>query len=259
MTDAPIGEVPRGRTRQLASLLKEIAVVVIGALVVSTSLRAFVAQPFVIPSGSMENTLQEQDKVVVQKITDFSRGDVVVFVDPGSWLSEGYGARDRGPVGEALELIGLLPDSSSRHLIKRVIGMPGDTVVCCDAEQRLTVNGTPLEEEDYIYRDADGDLVDPADVPFTVVVPADRIFVMGDHRDDSSDSRCHLADVPSNGGPLGAEAFVPIANVVGPAFLVAAPFDRFRRLTVPATFAGVAAPRAPPPAEAVIEPAGVGC
>lgn len=260
MSESQIGEKSRrGVGGHLGSLLREVLIVVVGAIIVSSLLRAFVAQPFVIPSGSMENTLQEQDKVVVQKVTDFSRGDIVVFVDPGNWLGSDYGAAERGPVGQALEFVGLLPDSSSNHLIKRVIGMPGDKVTCCDAQQRLTVNDVPLDEQDYLYVDASGEPVAPADVPFSVVVPADRIFVMGDHRNDSRDSRCHLSDVPAAGGPLGSEAFVPIENVVGPAFLIAAPFDRFQRLRVPATFADVPDATAPPPQQAVIEPEGVGC
>ncbi len=260
MSESRIGEAPpRGAGRQLGSLLKEVAIVVIGAIIVSSVLRAFVAQPFVIPSGSMENTLLVDDKVVVQKVTDFSRGDVVVFVDPGNWLGAGYEAEERGPVGKALEFVGLLPDTSSNHLIKRVIGMPGDTVVCCDPQDRLTVNGEPLEEEVYLYRKDDGEPVAPADVPFTVTVPAGRVFVMGDHRNDSRDSRCHLSDVPAGGGPIGSDAFVPIDNVVGPAFLIAAPFDRFQRLTVPDTFADVPEASGPAPERAVIEPAGVGC
>ncbi|MVA77099.1 signal peptidase I [Auraticoccus sp. F435] len=259
MSESRIGEPRSGAARQLGSLLKEVAIVVVGAIIVSSILRAFVAQPFVIPSGSMEDTLQIDDKVVVQKVTDFSRGDVVVFVDPGNWLGPDYQAQERGPTGKLLEFVGLLPDTSSNHLIKRVIGMPGDTVTCCDAQQRITVNGEPLEEEDYLYRGSDGEPVAPAEVPFSVVVPADRIFVMGDHRDDSRDSRCHLGDVPAGGGPIGTDAFVPIANVVGPAFLIAAPFDRFQRLTVPETFADVPDATEPAPQRAVIEPEGVGC
>ncbi len=261
VSESRIGEEPpkTGVGRRVGSVVKELLIVVVGAVVVSSLLRAFVAQPFVIPSGSMEDTLQIDDKVVVQKVTDFSRGDVVVFVDPGDWLGPEYEAAERGPAGQVLEFIGILPDTSSNHLIKRVIGMPGDTVHCCDDQGRLSVNGVPLEEEDYLYRGDDGEPVAPAEVPFTVVVPRDRLFVMGDHRNDSRDSRCHLADVPAAGGPLGTEAFVPVQNVVGPAFLIAAPFDRFQRLTVPDTFARIPDAAEPAPEQAVIEPEGVSC
>lgn len=260
MTDAPVGETPPpSAARRFGGFLREIVIVVVGALVVSSLLRAFVAQPFVIPSGSMEQTLQINDKVVVEKVTDFHRGDIVVFRDPGTWLGSGYAGVERGPAGRVLEFVGLLPDSSSNHLIKRVIGMPGDEVKCCDAQGRMSVNGVALDEQDYLYKEDDGVPVAPAEVPFRVVVPAGRIFVMGDHRNDSKDSRCHLADVSMDGGPPGADAFVPITDVVGPAFLIAAPLDRIQRLRIPATFAAVPEATAPAPSQAVIEPAGVGC
>ena len=129
----------RGGSR-FGSFVRELLIVVIGALVVSSLLRAFVGQMFIIPSESMENTLLIGDRVVVQKISDVQRGDVAVFEDPGGWL-DSEPAGEPGPLDTLLEFIGFPTASSPEHLIKRVIGMPGDRVVCCDADGRITVNG----------------------------------------------------------------------------------------------------------------------
>jgi signal peptidase I len=242
--------------RRTWAFVRELIIVVIGAVVVSSLLRAFVGQMFIIPSQSMENTLLVGDRVVVEKLTKFQRGDVVVFSDPGGWLEED--PADPGPWDKALEFIGLPTKSTPGHLIKRVIGLPGDTVVCCTAKGRITVNGYPLNETSYLYTDPDDDRVNPSDIKFEVVVPKDRIFVMGDHRDLSADSRCHLADLSTTQGK-GQVAFVPMSLVVGPAFAIAAPLDRAGRLRRPATFDNVPDPPEPAPARAVIKPAGVNC
>jgi signal peptidase I len=249
-------EIPKTPMRQAGSFARELLFVVVGAIIVSSLLRIFVGQMFIIPSQSMENTLLVGDRVVVQKITAFHRGDVVVFADPGGWLA-GEETQERGPVGKAMEFIGVLPDTSTGHLIKRVIGVPGDRVVCCDRHGRITVNGYALDETSYLYTGADGTQVDPSDITFEVVVPKDRLFVMGDHRDLSADSRCHLSDLSST-QKKGEVAFVPENLVVGPAFAIAAPFDRAKRLHRPTMFDNVPAP-APAPDEAVIKPAGVTC
>ena len=255
-TSAP--EAPaRKPLHQAGSFARELLFVVVGAIIVSSLLRAFVGQMFIIPSGSMENTLLKGDRVVVQKITHLQRGEVVVFADPADWLG-GEGTEERGPVGKALEFVGVLPDTSKGHLIKRVIGLPGDTVKCCDAKGRMSVNGQPLDETSYLYTGPDGSQVASSDFPFEVVVPRDRIFVMGDHRDLSADSRCHLTDL-STTQKKGEVAFIPENLVVGPAFAIAAPFDRAKRLRVPATFAAVPAPAKPAPDEATIKPADVHC
>jgi signal peptidase I len=243
--------------QQIGSVAKELIFILVGAIIVSSLLRAFVGQMFIIPSQSMESTLLVGDRVVVQKITDFHRGDVVVFQDPGGWLSEAP-AEDPTAFDRVLEFVGVPTQSTPGHLIKRVIGMPGDRVICCDSQNRLTVNGYPLNETSYLYTDPNGTQVDPSDLRFEVVVPRDRIFVMGDHRDLSADSRCHLSDLSTSQGK-GEVAFVPIKLVVGPALAVVAPLNRASRLRDPATFSGVPAATEPAPAEAVIKPEGLTC
>lgn len=242
--------------RSVLTFLREVLTVVIGALVLSALLRAFVAQPFLIPSGSMENTLQVEDRVVVQKLTGFDRGDIVVFEDPGGWLSN-IPAEPRDGLGQVMEFFGFLPDNSDNHLIKRVIGTPGDTVACCDPQGRLQVNGVALDESEYLYS-AGGQTVEAARVPFEVVVPAEKVFVMGDHRDVSADSRCHLSDTEPGDAP-GANAFVPEDKVVGVAWVVIAPFEHWRSFGTPPTFDRVPPPASLPPAQARISPEGVSC
>ncbi|MGI8457597.1 MAG: signal peptidase I [Propionibacteriaceae bacterium] len=235
---------------------KELLIVVVGAIIVASLLRAFVGQMFLIPSGSMENTLRLQDRIVVEKLSAVERGEIVVFADPGGWLNESA-APERGPVGRALEFVGVLPDTQTNYLTKRIIGLPGDQVACCDDRGRITVNGSPLDEGSYLYADPASGPVAPSDIEFDVLVPAGRIFVMGDHRDDSRDSRCHLNDPPAsaggNGVATGDNAFVSEDFVVGRAVAVAWPADALRRLRIPATFAAVPGGRTPAPKQAEIE------
>ncbi len=223
----------RPRRPRVPVAVRETALVLVIALAISLVIKTFLAQAFYIPSASMHDTLIEGDRVLVSKLTPgpfaLERGDIVVFKDPGGWLYTSPPAA-RSPLREAvvsaLTFVGLLPQDAGEHLIKRVIGLPGDRVACCDAAGRLTVNGVPIDEP-YV---APGSL--PSEVEFEALVPEDRLWVMGDNRQNSQDSRAHLGD-PGGG-------MVPVEDVVGTAFVVLWPVDRLTVLRDPsATFADV--------------------
>jgi len=220
---------PASPLRAALGALSEVGVVLGMALLLSLLIKTFLVQAFFIPSPSMENTLLVGDRVLVSKLTpgilDLHRGDVVVFKDPGGWLSaeqvtppdssEGVGATVR----RTLSFVGLLPQDSGEHLIKRVVGVGGDQVVCCDKEGRVSVNGTPIDETPYLVPGAV-----PSDKTFDVKVPRGYLWVMGDNRPVSADSRLHRK---LNDG------MVPVHDVVGKAFVTVWPFDRAGGLGVP--------------------------
>ena len=212
------------------SFFRELPGIVITALVISVLIKTFLVQAFYIPSGSMENTLLVNDRVLVNKLADkpdeIHRGDVVVFRDPGGWLN-GPEVQERGgvlgAVRDALVFVGLAPAAGEEDLIKRVIGVGGDEVACCDSEGRVTVNGVPLDEEEYLFP---GD--EPSFDTFKVTVPEGQLWVMGDHRSVSEDSRAHQQQP--------GEGFVPVDDVIGRAFTVVWPLDRASLLRRPDTF-----------------------
>ncbi|WP_225099273.1 signal peptidase I [Streptomyces sp. CoH27] len=245
-TSAPGGGRTRAERRKLQrkvkrkrrrSAVREIPLLVGVAVLIALVLKTFLVQAFVIPSGSMEQTIRIGDRVLVDKFTPWfgsepARGDVVVFHDPGGWLADEQTTKKNDPVvvkqvKEGLTFIGLLPSDNEKDLIKRVIGVGGDHVKCCDAQGRITVNGTPLTEGNYIYP---GDA--PSAMRFDITVPKGRLWVMGDHRGNSADSRFHMNT--AYGGT------VSLSSVVGRAVAIGWPFGHWTRLQEPKTFASVA-------------------
>ena len=197
----------------------------VSALVLSFLIKTFLFQSFWIPSGSMEPTLVYGDRILVTKWRPdplpLRRGDIIVFKDPANWITND--APD--PTGlklvgeEILTFTGLLPGDAGEHLVKRIIGLPGDHVECTSEEGKVSVNGEELTE-DYIALGAR-----PCGKIFSVDVPEGYLWVMGDNRDDSADSRAHM-HLPGGGT-------IPRANVVGQAFVLVWPLDRFTTLGNP--------------------------
>ena len=180
------------------SLLRELPILVVVALAVSLVIKSFLVQFFYIPSGSMENTLQINDRVAVNKVPFISkaihRGDVVVFRDPDNWLPEPYAGDQNkylAKVKEGLVAVGVLPNPAKQYLVKRVIGVAGDKVECCSKNKKLMINGVEIDEP-YIFAGNSA-----SDTNFNVTVPEGKIWVMGDHRAASADSRFHQEDMHS--------------------------------------------------------------
>jgi signal peptidase I len=202
------------------SVLREFPILVIVALAVSLVIKTFIVQFFFIPSGSMENTLQIQDRVAVNKIPfvskHISRGDVVVFRDPANWLPEPYTAGENkvmAKIRSGLETVGVLPNPAKQYLVKRVIGVAGDHVICCSKDGKLTINGKTTDEP-YIFAGNK-----PSDMNFNITVPEGKVWVMGDHRGSSADSRYHQEDV--NHG------FVPVSKITGRVYAIIWPLKHF--------------------------------
>ncbi|WP_031167550.1 signal peptidase I [Streptomyces durhamensis] len=226
-------KVKRKRRR---SAVREIPLLVGVAVLIALVLKTFLVQAFVIPSGSMEQTIRIGDRVLVDKFTPWfgskpQRGDVVVFHDPGGWLADEQTTKKHDPVvvkqlKEGLTFIGLLPSDNEKDLIKRVIGVGGDHVKCCDAGGRVTVNGVPLTEGDYLYPGNE-----PSATPFDITVPKGRLWVMGDHRANSAGSRAHQNT--DYGGTVSEK------SVVGRAVVIGWPVGHWTRLREPKTFASV--------------------
>ncbi|WP_066519764.1 signal peptidase I [Curtobacterium ammoniigenes] len=248
MSDSTTTTLRRPRTRQnrrkprrggALTFLRDLFIIVLAALLVSFLVKTFLVRSFWIPSGSMENTLQVNDRVVVDELVPnvipVHRGDIIVFTDPGGWLAGENlpNVQPTSDLGRAFEWlltqVGLGTADSDNHLIKRVIGLPGDHVSCCNDLGQMSVNGVPLAEP-YITLPSGKSAA--SGTSFSVTVPANSLWVMGDNRYDSKDSRYNRT-TPSKG-------FVPMSDVVGRAFVISWPADRWRWLSdYSSTFAGV--------------------
>jgi signal peptidase I len=218
--------------------VREVVIIIVVALVASALLRAFVVQAFFVPSGSMLPTIQLHDRILVSRIGDIQRGEVVVFQDPGNWIPPQEQPPPPTGIRKFMEFIGVLPASGHEHLVKRVIGLPGDHVVCC-SKDKLVINGQPVDESSFIkpgHKPADN-------VKFDVVVPAGHIFVLGDNRYVSGDSSRHLT---------GQGAFVPEDLVTGRAFAVIWPASDIQVLHIPSAYDDVPPPAQPAPKEGII-------
>jgi signal peptidase I len=211
------------------SFWKELPILIVVALFLTLVIKTYAIQAFYIPSGSMQNTLAIGDRVLVNKLVyDFRgihRGDIVVFSGDGTWdpgvppPSTNFFAR----FGQSVEsMFGF--SQGQNDFIKRVIGLPGDKVACCDAQGRLTVNGVALNEKSYLFPGNP-----PSQQKFSVTVPANSLWVMGDHRDVSYDSRGHRYGFPGGGA-------IPESAVVGRAFIKIWPFSQVGILNIPSTF-----------------------
>jgi signal peptidase I len=208
--------------RPRLSWWQETVVLVVVAVLVSVLVKAFFVQMFYVPSASMKPEFVKNDRILVEKVSywngDVHRGDVVVFRDPGRWL--GVAPQPRG-LQEVLSVIGLYP--AGGHLVKRVIGVGGDHVECCDDRGRVMVNDVPLDESEYLRAG-----MAPSQQQFDVVVPADSLWMMGDNRSNSADSRAHQR--------LGNEGAVPADDVVGKVWAIAWPWGRIEVLDDPEVF-----------------------
>ena len=222
---------PPAKERKRGSFLRELPFLILIALVLALLIKTFLVQAFYIPSGSMENTLHIGDRVLVNKlvyrIRDVHRGEIIVFRGPSSWQDnpEFQTSEPGNPISKFFHDIGSalgVAAPSSKDFIKRVIGVAGDHVVCCDTQGHITVNGHPLTEP-YLYPGAK-----PSETNFDVTVPKGRLWVMGDHRNMSADSRSHISD--------GNEGTVPTGNVIGRAFIRVWPPSDWGTLGVPSTF-----------------------
>ena len=193
--------------------VRETATIILYALIIAFVIKTFLIRGFYIPSGSMENTLQVNDRVFINVagsyFNDPKRGDVVVFKDSQGWIPSAQ--KNSNPISDGLTFVGILPDTSSNYLVKRVIGLPGDTVES-DGSGKIKVNGVEVTEP-YLHPGSA-----PSDIPFKVTVPEGKYFMMGDHRDNSADSRFHIAD---------GHAFVPRDDIAGTVFVIAWPLNHF--------------------------------
>jgi signal peptidase I len=226
---APDGKSRKKSAKKAMPLWQETLLLLVLALLLAIVIKSLFVQAFYIPSPSMEPQFVKNDRILVQKVSYWgsaspSRGDIVVFKDPGHWLDESESSTAHSPVSKLMEKVGLYPTGG--HLVKRVIGVGGDRVVCCDTKGRVTVNGRALNEKSYLPKGTA-----PSQIKFDRTVPKDHLWLMGDNRGFSYDSRGHMGE-PGGG-------FVDQDLVVGKVFALIWPWGRAEIIHRPATFKDV--------------------
>ena len=234
------------KARKQLPLWQETILLAAVAVVMAVVVKAFFVQAFYIPSPSMEPGLVKDDRILVQKISYWGdkepeRGDVVVFKDPGAWLPEAAAAGSSNPIVKGMTKIGLYPEGG--HLVKRVVGVAGDVIECCDDDGNLLINGEPIKESEYVKDDPAANCNGPmtGDCAWKAgPVPAGHIFVMGDNRAASADSSYHLCRDDAT-ECVGGREFVPTDLVVGRLATVIWPFANMRLAHRPASFDDVPA------------------
>ncbi len=249
MTDlSPAGESrsSRFRRRKQLPVWQETILLLVIALTLAVVIKAFFVQAFYIPSESMEPGLVENDRILVQKVSYWGddgpeRGDVVVFKDPDNWLPAEDSAGPTNIIAKGLTKIGLFPTGG--HLVKRVIGVPGDTVECCDDQGRLSVNGYALDESEYVAKGGRcaAPMLNCRMRPVTI--PEGFLLVMGDNREHSADSTAHMCRNPKAQQCAPTRGLVPVENVVGKVWTLIWPSSRWDHLTRPKVFEHVPDPQ----------------
>jgi signal peptidase I len=233
MSDAAVSRPGRRQRRGgVIGFLRDLVIILLVAFLISFLLKTFLVRSFYIPSGSMEQTLQINDRILVNQlvpdVVGVQRGDIVVFKDPGGWLLARAAEPPQG-LEKVLQAVGFAADTSEDYVVKRVIGIGGDRVTCCDAQGRIQVNGVSIDEPYIVIPPGK---TKASDLDFDVTVPEGSVWVLGDNRYQSKDSR-YNQDQPGKG-------FVPESEIVGRAFVLNWPLNRFKWLGTPeGTFTGV--------------------